>query len=284
VNILRDKLSLVAAVAVTSIFAQPLLAMDCPENLTLVEAGKLTMSINATLPPVQYIDENGELVGLNRDMGDEIAKRMCLEANYVNVSFEVQIPGLASDRWDMINTGLFYTPDRTKIMHLIPIRVVALALVAQAGNPLNLGSPEDMAGRVVAVEIAGAEERQLREVNDEQIANGLEPMDIRVFNNYGDAFLALASGQVNAVFAADSTGVYYQQNGQFEIAATGLLPGTATTMAVDEQATAEAIVNALNEMLADGTYDRLMENSGATKVDAWKDWSGEFEYHYNPDS
>nr|WP_306268437.1 ABC transporter substrate-binding protein [Pararhizobium sp. IMCC3301] len=282
-NIPRTQVSLVAA-AFAAFFAQPLMAMECPENLPLIEPGKLTMSINATLPPIQYIDNNGELVGLNRDMGDEIAKRMCLEPKYINVSFEVQIPGLASDRWDMINTGLFYTEDRTKIMHLIPVRVVALAMIAQGGNPLNLKSPEDLAGRVVGVEIAGAEEKQLRALNDKQVANGMEPMDIRVFNNYGDAFLALSAGQVDAIFAADSTGAYYQKRGQFTMAATGLLAGTATTMAVDEEATAQAIVDALNEMLEDGTYDRLMENSGATKVDAWSKWSGKFEYHYNPDS
>jgi len=279
-----SKFSLAVAAALATVFAQPLMAMDCPQNLPLVEAGKLTMSINATLPPIQYIDNEGNLVGLNRDMGDEIAKRMCLEPNYINVSFEVQIPGLSSNRWDMINTGLFYTPERTKIMHLIPVRVVALAMIAQSGNPLGLSSPEDLAGRVVGVEIAGAEEKQLRALNEEQVAKGMEPMDIRVFNNYGDAFLALGAGQVDSIFAADSTGAYYQKRGQFEMAATGLLPGTATTMAVDEEQLAVAIVDALNEMMDDGTYERLMDGSGATKVDEWKDWSGKFEYHYNPAS
>jgi polar amino acid transport system substrate-binding protein len=262
--------------------AQATLAMDCPKDLPLVTPGKLTMSINATLPPIQYIDEKGNLIGLNRDMGDEIAKRMCLEPVYVNVSFEVQIPGLASNRWDMINTGLFYTDERTKIMYLIPVRVVALSLIAGAGNPLGVSKPEDLAGHVVGVEIGGAEEKQLKALNDEQVAKGLASMDIRVFNNYGDAFLALGAGQLDAVFAADSTGSYYQKRGQFVMAATGLLPGTATTMAVDEETTAQAIVDALNEMLADGTYDRLMADSGATKVNVWKNWTGKFEFHHNP--
>ena len=32
-------------------------AADCPENLPTIEPGKLTMSINATIPPRQYIDD-----------------------------------------------------------------------------------------------------------------------------------------------------------------------------------------------------------------------------------
>ncbi len=273
-----------AATAMAAVTAGAVQAQDCPTDLPLVEPGKLTMSINATLPPIQYIDEKGELQGLNREIGDEVAKRLCLDPVYMNVSFEVQIPGLASDRWDMINTGLFYTPERAKIMQLIPIRVVALALIAQGGNPLGISKPEDLAGHPVGVEIAGAEEKQLRALNDEQVAKGMEPMDIRVFNNYGDAFLALGAGQVDAIFAADSTGAYYQKRGQFSMAATGLLPGTATTLATDEVKLAEAVVDALNGMLEDGTYDRLMQDSGATKAEAWKDWSGKFEYHYTPDT
>ena len=65
-------------------------AMDCPENLPTIEPGKLTMSINATLPPRQYIDASGELKGLHPDLGNEIAKRLCLEPVYTNVPFEVQ--------------------------------------------------------------------------------------------------------------------------------------------------------------------------------------------------
>ena len=44
------------------------LAADCPENLPTIEPGKLTMSINATIPPRQYIDDTGKLQGLHPDL------------------------------------------------------------------------------------------------------------------------------------------------------------------------------------------------------------------------
>jgi len=259
-------------------------AQDCPENLPTIEAGKLTMSINATIPPVQYIDESGEIVGLHRELGDELAKRLCLEPVYANVSFEVQIPGLGSDRWDMINTGLYYTEERSKLMQLVPYRVNALALIAPADNPAGITGPEDLAGKVVGVEIAGFEEKKLRELNDEQVAAGLESMDIRVFNTYGDTFLALGAGQLDAVFAGDGIGTYYQKQGQFSKPVTGLLPGTPSAFATDEMALAEAIRDALTSMEADGTYQQLMNDYGATMISTWSEYSGDFMVYHNPDS
>lgn len=105
----------VSAVApIISVTGGVAVAQDCPENLPTIEPGKLTMSINATLPPRQFLDADGNLQGLHPDLGNEIAARLCLEPVYMNVGFEVQIPGLASRRWDMVNTGMYYNPERRK--------------------------------------------------------------------------------------------------------------------------------------------------------------------------
>jgi len=238
------------------------------------------MSINATIPPKQFINEQGELQGLHVDLGNEIANRLCLEPNYQNVDFAVQIPGLDANRWDMINTGLYFTDKRAGFMQLVPFSVNALALIAADGNPTGITGPEDMAGKVVGVEIAGFEERKIREINDAQIAKGLASMDIRAFNTYGEVFLALGGGQIDAVFAGDAIGSYYQEKGQFSKAATGLFPGTPGAFAFDEPVLAQAVADALNAMRADGTYDSMMDAYGTTKMDAWDRWPGKFTYFY----
>ena len=76
----------------------------------VVRPGKLVVATNATLPPVQYIDEKGNLQGMRIELGNEIAKRLGLEINWVNIQFDAQIPGLQGGRWDLIVTGLFFTP------------------------------------------------------------------------------------------------------------------------------------------------------------------------------
>jgi polar amino acid transport system substrate-binding protein len=270
--------------AMTGVFAtaQAQTPAACPTDLGLSQAGKLVMSINATIPPKQYIDKNGELKGLHVDLGNEIAKRLCLKPEFMNVAFEVQIPGLQNKRWDMINTGLYYTAERAKTMQLIPYTINALALIVSDGNPMKVKTPEDLAGHVVGTEIAGFEEKKLRQINDELVAKGLKPMDIRVFNTYGDVFLALGAKQIDAVFAGDAIGKYYQQQGKFTMAVTGLYPGSPGAFATANPKLADAIVKVLDAMRADGTYAKLMDTDGATKIDTWTEWKGHFGSYYFP--
>lgn len=47
----------------------------------LVKPGTLVMSTNPTLPPMQFVDSNGQLKGMRITLGNEIAKRLCLTRN-----------------------------------------------------------------------------------------------------------------------------------------------------------------------------------------------------------
>lgn len=261
-------------------------AQDCPEDLPTVEPGKLTMSINATIPPRQFIDSDGNLQGLHPDLGNEIARRLCLEPVYMNVGFEVQIPGVANKRWDMINTGMYYNPDRAKIMRMVPYVVNALAIVVQRDNPMGVQGYEDLAGQPVATEIAGFADALIREINDEQVANGMESMDIQAFNTFAEAFAALGAGQVKAVFGPDATAAYYAERGAFSVGASGLNPGLPSSFGFDG-ATGEVLSNAvadvLRDMVEDGTYDEMMSAYGATQIQFWDDYSGDIAVYYAPE-
>ena len=261
------------------------MAQDCPDVPT-VEAGKLTMSINATIPPRQYIDSSGNLQGLHPDLGNEIARRLCLEPVYMNVGFEVQIPGLANQRWDMINTGMYYNTDRAKIIRLVPYTVNALAIVVQRDNPLNVTGYDELAGQPVGTEIAGFADALIRKINDEQVAAGKTSMRIQAFNTFAEAFAALGAGQVRAVFAPDATGAYYAERGQFSVGASGLNPGLPSAFGFDTKADvlAEAVRKVLSDMAADGTYQQLMTQYGATPIDLWDKYNGDFEVFYTPES
>lgn len=261
-------------------------AQDCPVDLPTIEPGKLTMSINATLPPRQYLDASGNLQGLHPDLGNEIAKRLCLEPVYANVGFEVQIPGLASKRWDMVNTGMYYNPDRAKIMRMVPYVVNALAIVVQRDNPLGVEGYEDLAGEPVGTEISGFADNLIRTINDEQIASGMDAMDIQAFNTFGDAFAALGAGQVKAVFGPDATAAYLAERGAFEVGASGLNPGLPSSFGFDGETgevLADAVAQVLRDMVEDGTYNEMMSSYGATQIQSWADYSGDIAIYYNPE-
>ena len=261
-------------------------AQDCPQNLPTIEPGVLTMSINATIPPRQYIDDKGNLQGLHPDLGNEIARRLCLEPKYMNVDFAVQIPGLANKRWDMVNTGMYYNTDRVKIMRMVPYVVNALAIVVEKGNPLGVTGYDELAGEPVGTEIAGFADNLIRTINDEQVAKGMESMKIQAFNTFAEAFAALGAGQVKAVFGPDATAAYYAERGSFDVGASGLNPGLPSSFGFDGktgEVLAEAVAQVLRDMVADGTYNELMSAYGATQIQYWSEYSGDIAVYYSPE-
>ena len=252
--------SALAVMAGTS-HAQPKLA---PPNI--VKAGTLVMSINPTLPPLQFVDDKGELKGMRVELANECCKKLGLAPEYIRTEFATMIPGLAAKRWDMINTGIFWTEERSKLMYMIPYEQAAISFLAAKGNPLGLKAVDDLAGKRISVELGGIEERRTREVADMVQKKGLKPITVLTFNNFAEAFQALRAGQSDAATSIDATAMFMQNRGDFTRAISGVFPQTAC-FALANKTAADAVVGALNEVKKDGYYDKLLDQYGVLKLD-----------------
>ena len=235
-----------------------------PPNL--ISAGKMVMSINPTLPPLQYVDEKGTLQGMRVELGNEIAKKLSLTPEYIRIEFAAMVPGLAAKRWDMINTGIFWTEERSKLMYMVPYERAAISFMVIKGNPLNINKWEDLAGRSVAVELGGIEEKRTREVDEMLKKEGKKGLDIRTFNNFSEAFQALRAKQVDAATSIDATAMYWQTRGDFTRAVSGLFPQIAS-FAFADKTLADAVVVALNDLRKEGIYDKLFDSYGVLKIE-----------------
>jgi polar amino acid transport system substrate-binding protein len=231
----------------------------------LVKKGTLVMSINPTLPPMQFVDRSGALKGMRVEMGEMIAKRLCLKPEYVRIEFSAMIPGLNVGRWDVINTGIFYTDDRAKMMHLLPYEAQAISISAQQGNPLRITKPDDLSGRSVGVEIGGFEEVKARELDRQLTRKGLKGINVRTFENFSMAFQALRAGQVEGTISIDSTATEYQKRGGFVRVMHGLFP-TPVALAARNRVVADAMAKAIDDMKADGSFAKLLGQYGVSEI------------------
>ena len=248
-------------VAPAALRAQPKIA---PPNI--IKAGTLIMSINPTLPPLQFVDDKGELKGMRVELANECCKKLGLAPEYIRTEFATMIPGLAAKRWDMINTGIFWTEERSKLMYMVPYEQAAISFLAAKGNPLGIKTVDDLAGKKISVELGGIEERRTREVADMVAKKGLKPITVMTFNNFAEAFQALKAGQSDAATSIDATAMFMQQRGDFTRAVSGVFPQTAC-FAFANKLLAEAIVSTLNELKADGYYGKLLDQYGVLKID-----------------
>src|SRR5512139_1895788 len=85
-----------AGAAASALTMAPGLAQAQPK---IVKAGTLVMSINPTLPPLQYVDDKGELKGMRVELANECCKKLGLAPEYIRTEFATMIPGLAAKRW-----------------------------------------------------------------------------------------------------------------------------------------------------------------------------------------
>ncbi len=233
---------------------------------TIIKAGTLIMSINPTLPPLQFVDEKGELKGMRVELANDICKKLGLAPEYIRTEFATMIPGLAAKRWDMINTGIFWTEERSKLMYMVPYEQAAISFLAAKGNPLGIKTVDDLAGKKISVELGGIEERRTREVADMVAKKGLKPITVMTFNNFAEAFQALKAGQADAATSIDATAMFMQQRGDFTRAVSGVFPQIAC-FAFANKLLAEAVVSTLNDLKTDGYYGKLLDQYGVLKID-----------------
>ena len=96
----------------------------------LIVPGKLQLSINPTNPPQQFVDKDGQLQGLNVELAAELGKRLCLPVELVRMDFPAMIPAMGAGRIDGINTGMFWTEERSKLMYMVPTERAAISCMS----------------------------------------------------------------------------------------------------------------------------------------------------------
>jgi polar amino acid transport system substrate-binding protein len=244
-------------------------AQDCkpklPDDL-LTKAGHLVMATSPTLPPMAYADQQGVLKGLRIELGYEVAKRLCLKPEYISTEYATMVPGLKGGRWDMIDAGLFVTPERLKILYMIPYENLAISISTAVSRGSPISKVDDLAGKTISVDIGGYAEAKAKELNKDFAKRGLPEMKINLFDGYATVYQALRAGQVDAAVSIDPVAKQYQDRGEFTHALSGMYP-TAGSLAFGDKKIADAVANVLKEMETDGYLSKLLSNYGVGQAE-----------------
>ncbi|CAM2865052.1 amino acid ABC transporter [Komagataeibacter xylinus] len=236
----------------------PRAATPCVPIANLSTPGTLTMATNPSLPPLQYVSVDGKLHGMRIELGHEIASRLCLKAHIIPSSFAALILGLMEQRWDMIDTGMFYTHERSQMMELIPYEQQAISITLRANMDKPVHAIEDLAGMSVGVEMGGFEEQRARQIDRTLHARGLAGLQIHAFDNFAIAFVALRAGQVDAVVSIDVVAHRFADDATLRIGLMHLFP-TPVALAVRDRQLALRIAQVMNDMREDGSLNRLFQ-------------------------
>ena len=100
------------------------------------------MGTEGAYPPFSFVNEDGEVEGFERELGDELCRRAELECEWVTNEWESIIPNLLDGKYDTILAGMSITAERDKIIdftqpYVPPIPSVYFALAGAGDDTVN---------------------------------------------------------------------------------------------------------------------------------------------------
>lgn len=233
----------------------------------LVTPGTLALATNPTLKPLQYIDGEGNLKGMNIDLGNEIAKRLCLTMSFMRMDFPSMVPAMSAARFDGIDTGMFWTEARSKSMYTVPYAMATITVVVSPNSKSTLPEIKDLAGHSIGVEADSYQEKWLREQVKTVEAAGGKAIDVKAFQTASDVMAAMRAGQLDYSAFPSYAASGFIKDGAAKMVLGGL-GGSQTTMAFRKRAVAVAVAKAMDDMRADGTYAKILDSYGMQKLPA----------------
>lgn len=144
---------IVAAMSAAAIFA----CASCSKNNNVqkgdftLEAGKLKIAMEVGYPPFEYYAEDGKTPsGFDVELGKEIAKRLGLEPEFLDVAWDGIFAGLTTDRYDVVMSAATITPERLEAYDFSqPYIGNGQALILKKDSTLPWNKPEDAAGKKI---------------------------------------------------------------------------------------------------------------------------------------
>jgi polar amino acid transport system substrate-binding protein len=215
--------------------------------------GYMTFATDGAYPPMEFTDENNNIMGFDIDLGEAICGKLGVEHRPLITDWEGLIPGLMKGKFDVIMSAMNITEERLKSVDFVPYYEMGQLIVVSAGNPKGIHQLEDLAGKTVAVQTGST---------NEDAARGVEGAEVRLFGTFTDAMMEVSAGRADACILDSVVAKHYMlmQPGAYEVASDVFFEAPVG-IAVSKEAPElkEAIEQALAELREDGTFDSITE-------------------------
>jgi len=254
-----------AAAATPSATATPDKPADKPRSTLdkVIAAHKVSVGCGYTVPPMNYLDEDGNQTGFDVDLARAVVAKLglahgALEIELVKVDATSRVTFLAAGRIDMTVSSMSHTRGREEAIDYAepPYLWVGKQFYAKVGR---FKSVKDLIGQRIAVQqgsnafIAGAQ--FLKEQGDP------EPK-MMAFRTDGEALLALRQGKVEA-FTQDNVilvGLLQDEANQYEPVGPIYSPGLyGIGVGPNDSRWRDAVSFALQAAMKDGTYEQIYQ-------------------------
>jgi basic membrane protein A len=239
---------------------RPTSAPTAVPTATQVPTLKITVATDATWPPFEFVDETTkEFVGFDIDLMKAIAEAAGFEYEFVNVSWDPLLAGMASGEYDAAISAMTITEERAKQFDFSDPYFTAGQLIAVRMDNTSITGPADLAGKVVGAQLGTTGAIEIEENHPEAT--------LKTYDDISQAFLDLINGQTDAVVADDPLVDAFVDKYAGEIKVVGE-PLTAEEYGIAVKQGAPEILEAINSGLSSVKAQGVLEQLKAKWIEA----------------
>ncbi|MBI5337144.1 MAG: ABC transporter substrate-binding protein [Mycolicibacterium rufum] len=241
-------------------------------------AGVVRVATDVPYAPFEMFESNGgsTIVGLDYDLGQALATTLGIRFEFAQQAFDGIIPAIQARKFDIVMSAMTDTKERQGVLDFVDYSVSGSGILVAKGNPHGITTLTDLCGRDVAVQ-SGSKQAKMLTGDDNPCRSAGKPDPVVAQKPKDtDAQLALLSGQVVADFMDKPAAGYAAKTAgdgkYFEVvhdpAAPGGIDATPNGIGVgkDRPELTEAIRRALQRLIDDGTYTRILTAWGESGI------------------
>ena len=199
--------------------------------------------------------EDGEYVGFDIDIVNEIADRSGFEIELETTNFDGIIPGLQTGTFDIAIAGITITEDRAEVVDFTSPYYKSGLRIGVPVDDTAITGVDDLEGLTIAT--------RLGSTSADYIENNIEGATPNTYEQLDQAYLSVEGGGSDAVlYDAPNVEYYIQTTGGDSLKIVGeLLEAQDYGLAVSQgnEELLAAMNEALADMIEDGTYAEIYE-------------------------
>jgi arginine/ornithine transport system substrate-binding protein len=221
----------------------------------------VTIATDATFPPFESIDANGNLVGYDIELMEAICAAAALNCDIINAAWDGMFPGLLAGKYDALISSLTVTEERRKTFAFSDIYShPTFRFVVKAGESFEF-TDAGLAGKSIAV--------QTGTPMDAFVSKTFPSANIQRYDGGSAPYLELSAGradmhmsyeaQIIASFLKTDSGKGYELAGPSYTGADApeFGEGVAIALAPDNTELQAKINEGLAKVVADGTLEAI---------------------------
>jgi polar amino acid transport system substrate-binding protein len=227
--------------------------------------GVITVGSDTTYAPSEFLAADGSTIeGFDVDLFTLVAQKLGLKAKFQTADFGSIIVGVGSQKYEVGVSSFTVNKERLGQANMVSYFNAGTQWATKKGNPAKI-DPAGACGKRIAVQKSTVQVDDVTKRSSDCTAAGKPAITIDQYDAQSDATAAIVSGKDEAGLADSPVMAYAVKQTNDQLQLLGDVYDSAPygyVVKKDQTEFAQAIADAVKELIADGSYQKVLDKWG----------------------